>query len=109
VNKKLRAGIYDRSGGYCERCGVGITVDNFAAHHRQLRSQGGKDSYANLVAICHRCHNFGNNSIHLNPKEAVATGWIVPGWADPAEVPICPYDGVSLRLLENGTKLTTGE
>jgi hypothetical protein len=104
MNQKLRQQLATRAQGWCEKCG-GWTGDTFAAHHRKLKSQGGKDHIQNLVALCHPCHNLGTHAIHLNPKQAVAGGWIVPVWADPAHTPICPDDGTTLELKENGTKL----
>jgi hypothetical protein len=72
-------GVVDRrAGGRCERCGRGMFV--FDHHHRKLRSRGGGDSAANLVAICRRCHNW----IHANPRQASVDGWMVHEHLDPA-------------------------
>lgn len=104
MKPQLRAQLADRAQGYCEKCGY-WTGDLFAAHHRKLRSQGGKDHIQNLVALCHQCHNLGTHAIHLNPKQAVEGGWIVPTWNDPALIPVCTDDGQTIQLLPNGTKL----
>lgn len=104
MNKQLRALLWWRSEGYCERCGTNIEQHNFAAHHRQLRSQGGKDEIQNLVALCHQCHNLGTKSVHLNPKDSYAKGWMVHNWQNPEDVLICTDAGLIIRLNQDGTK-----
>ena len=80
--------VDQRAAGHCEarlseRCvGAGQHY-----HHRKLRSRGGADSAANLVDICHHCHDW----IHAHPKDATERGWMVPSWADPVEVPVYRY------------------
>jgi len=103
MDKRLRALVFERSEGYCEFC-CGSLPDSWAIHHRQLRSQGGKDVPENLVAVHHECHNLATGSIHLNPSMAKDRGYIVPSWDDPEQVPICPQDGIKVRLFNNGTK-----
>ena len=44
---KLRAGFR------CERCGKAGRIQT---HHLKPLWQGGDDSPANLIALCHRCH-----------------------------------------------------
>jgi hypothetical protein len=90
--------VLERANNHCEVCGSG--GDNFALHHRKLKSRGGKDEVSNLIAVHHECHNLGTNSIHLNPKRATENGWIVPGWAEPSEFPLLMADG-SKVLLDN--------
>lgn len=55
-------------------------------HHRRLRSQGGTDDGANLLAVCFSCHEH----IHRHPWWARSWGLLVPSWQDPAEVPAVP-------------------
>lgn len=80
----LRASIYARADGMCDRCGVGMAPDAWECHHRQLRSRGGGDSHENLVALCTGCHVWA----HGNPAEATSRGWIVPSWAGPEQIPV---------------------
>ena len=96
--------VLERAGNHCEVCGSG--GDNFALHHRKLRSQGGKDEPCNLIAVHHKCHNLGTDSIHLNPKRSIENGWIVPSWAEPSEFPLHMPDG-SKVLLDNEGSYTT--
>lgn len=100
--KALREIILTRCAGYCEKCGIGLTED-FALHHRKLRSRGGKDTVDNLIALHHKCHNLGTLSVHLNIKSATETGHIVPRHADPAEYPLQLADGSSVRLTLEGS------
>jgi len=98
--------VLERAGFYCEKCGkVG---HNFALHHRKLKSQGGQDEVCNLIAVHHECHNMGSQAIHMNPKESIANGWIVPSWADPASYPLILPDGTAV-LLDNGGSYTPTE
>lgn len=108
MNKALRAQLFWRANGNCEKCNKGLE-ESWAAHHRKLRSQGGKDEITNLVALCHYCHNLGTVSVHLSVAKAIADGFIVPSWADPATTLICTSDGNKLCLNLDGTKTTQGE
>ena len=84
INRKA---LYERCKGMCESCG-GVLPDNWAAHHRKLRSQGGKDDLENVVALHHECHNLGTNSVHLNPQKSYDDGFMVRSWAEPKETPL---------------------
>jgi len=81
-----------RDADSCARCGHGLSgvrgVD-WSIHHRQLRSQGGNNSPANLVALCGHgtagCHGFA----HKHPKRArLEGGWILRSTDDPAAYPV---------------------
>lgn len=73
VPKSVAQVVKDRAAGRCEagtpKC-VG-RVDHL--HHRLLRSQGGKHTEDNLLAVCMPCHTF----IHHHPQRSVDNGWIV--------------------------------
>lgn len=84
MNGDLRAAIYTRSQGMCDYCGLTVPEDNFAAHHRQLRSRGGVDSMANLVVLHHACHVI----VHARPARMTTIGFQVPSWGDPDATPI---------------------
>jgi hypothetical protein len=101
VDKKIAETVLNRAGNYCEKCGkVG---SDFALHHRKLKSRGGKDSVANLMAVHHGCHNLDTDSIHANPAQATKMGWMVPSWADPEDYPIHLPDGFIVRFDDQGT------
>ena len=93
--------VLARAGHYCEACGNPCA--EFALHHRRLKSQGGKDEPCNLIAVHHKCHNLGTDSIHLNPKRSMEMGWIVPSWADPAEYALHRPDGSKVLLDNEGS------
>jgi len=46
----------------CENCGC-KSVD---IHHLIFKSQGGKDSADNLIALCRKCHEKAHNSKEFN-------------------------------------------
>lgn len=100
--KALRDLILARCQHYCEKCGFGLTED-FALHHRKLRSRGGKDTVDNLVALHHKCHNLGTDSVHLNIKKATELGLIVPRHAEPNEFPLTLANGSIVTLTTEGT------
>lgn len=76
-----RLALYERARGRCEFCGdhLGNVAE---VHHRQMRSQGGDDAPENLAIICPPCHRHA----HRHPARAYEVGWLVPSWADPADV-----------------------
>jgi len=100
VDKKIAETVLARAKGYCEACG--LPGDDFALHHRKLKSRGGKDEVANLIAVHHKCHNLGTKSIHLNPTLATVKGWMVPSWAEPAEYPLHLHDAEVVVLDNKG-------
>lgn len=92
--------LVERAQGHCERCGRGLP-DPFHRHHRKLRSQGGLDTLANLVAICKKCHE----TVHLSPMASYKTGFIVKGGKlnDPAESPLDHAVHGRIMLLDDGS------
>jgi hypothetical protein len=101
MKPELREQIFQRSGGYCEACGGSLEA-NWAAHHRLLRSRGGKDSVTNLVALHHKCHNLSRPSVHLDPAWATERGLMCPSWEDPACLPLTLPSGVIVLLTDDG-------
>lgn len=67
------------------------------AHHRKLRTRGGKDSLENLLAVAFDCHEW----IHSHPHEAGAGGWMLHSWDDPA-AELVYYRGERWIRLEAG-------
>jgi len=102
MNKNLREAVYRRSGGYCERCGIPLNPDDWALHHRKLKSRGGKDEIVNLLALHHQCHNAGTSSVHLKPLEATRRGLMVSSWSNPADIPVTLEDGSEVFLTAEG-------
>lgn len=79
----MRTALWLRAGDRCEFCGEPFR-GQMELHHRRLRSQGGQDTAENLAAIHPACHV----RAHQYPAQSREWGWIVPSWADPAEVPV---------------------
>lgn len=76
--KYTRSILRIRSDGLCERCGRhGTTV-----HHRKNRSQGGRWTPANCVALCgdgtRGCHGW----VTEHPEKAHEQGWTVWSFED---------------------------
>lgn len=98
---KLRQQVLARCNGYCESCGATLP-DNFALHHRKLRSQGGKDVLSNLLALHHECHNLGRPSAHLDVAWATERGLLVPSWSESVSHPLTLPNGAKVLLDDNG-------
>ncbi len=49
----LRQQVLRRDGWRCQACG---TMSNLEVHHKEFRSQSGKDSEENLITLCTTCH-----------------------------------------------------
>ena len=81
----LRALVHAREGGDCARCGTPTPIIAGEAHHRLLRSRGGKDDAVTCAWLCTSCHH---GWVHRNVAQATEAGWIVPGGTDPATWPV---------------------
>lgn len=103
-----REALAARQDDYCLWCCSHLGPD-FAVHHRKLRSQGGNDDPANLIALHHACHNLGSRSVHINVAVAVERGFLVPSWDDPAAVPLTLKGGGRVSLREGAPLITQGE
>lgn len=103
MDKKIVAKVVERAKGYCEVCGWDLT-DDYALHHRKLKSRGGKDTVSNLMAVHHKCHNLGTDSIHLNPEMATEKGYMVSAWKEPHEVAVRQPNGKMVYFDDNGNK-----
>lgn len=95
---KTRGLVLARAGFACERCGVDLTSGGVHIHHRRLRSHGGGHDPVNLVALCPQDHIW----VHAHRGEALAEGWIVASWADPATWPIDHHHHGLLLLTPDG-------
>jgi hypothetical protein len=82
----------------CARCGESRALH---VHHRRRRSQGGPDSYANQITLCHTCHAW----VHAHPEDARGGGWLVSRTTDPAQVPVDHFcwPGQQVLLAGDGT------
>ena len=101
IDPTLRLLVRDRAGGLCECCGDRLSPI-FQCHHRKLRSRGGQDSAANLLALCGLCHR----RVHSHVAWATEHGFIVSANDDPATVPVAINLSVWRRLLPDGGYLT---
>lgn len=90
MKAEIANAVIKRANGYCESCGNPLAED-FALHHRKLRSRGGDDCVSNLIAVHHHCHNLGTDSIHLKPKDATLKGFMCPSWEQPENYPMWLY------------------
>lgn len=66
-----------------------------------MRSQGGKDTFSNLVTLCAGCHMW----VHANPAAARAGGWLLGRGSEPAMVPVDHFrwPGGPILLSDDGT------
>lgn len=51
----LYRAVYDRDGGFCQKCGQWIEP-GVIPHHIIFKSQGGSDTMENLEMLCQNCH-----------------------------------------------------
>jgi len=86
-----------RSRGWCERCRANRGVD---FHHRLQRSLGGKDTAANYLHLCRRCHD----RVHQQRVEdhVYEQGWLLRSFEDPEWRPLVK-GRIALRLLDDGS------
>lgn len=94
IDRDVRDTVWKRARYCCECCGEPLVRRDYQAHHRKLRSRGGEDSAANLVALHPLCHR----RIHDHPAWATEHGWMVPTNDDPATVAVALH-GAAWRLL----------
>ena len=80
----LREAVLERAGGCCDLCAFAIDPTEWECHHRRLKSQGGQDEIANLVALHDACHS----RLHGDRVMARETGFIVHRPDDPAHTPV---------------------
>lgn len=97
-----REAVLLRQAGYCWWCLRPLGAQ-FAVHHRRLRKHGGTDELDNLLGLHHGCHNLGTGSVHLAPRLAYDTGFLVHSWDDPAEVPVTVKGMGEVLLHRDGT------
>jgi hypothetical protein len=88
--KVLRDLLWGQSEGLCDLCGIQLPVKGWHAHHRKLKSQGGRDETANLLALHFPCHD----RIHDNPTWSKQRGYIVHPSYDPATRPVHRHERV---------------
>lgn len=106
-SRDMRAMVLERDGASCLRCGASIAGRPYSIHHRKRRSQSGGHTFDNLVTLCgdgvFLCHGW----VHAHVSEAFDAGWLVPGSADPAHVPVLiasPHgSGALVYLSADGT------
>lgn len=98
IDPALRAVVRARANGMCECCGC-LLGGAFQCHHRKLRSRGGQDSAANLLALCGPCHR----RVHGHPAWASEHGFMVSAFEDPAQVPVAVRCERWQLLVPDGT------
>jgi 5-methylcytosine-specific restriction endonuclease McrA len=72
IPAKVRAEVLERSQGLCEIAHGPHIHRADHLHHVLMRSQGGKHTADNLLAVCSEAHR----TIHLNPALAYERGWL---------------------------------
>lgn len=102
---EVRSALLLRARGACEHCGAALdTWSGYSVHHRKLRSQGGSNDPSNLVVLAGSGSTICHALVHSRRKEiGEPGGWIVPSWADPAEVPILLHGRTRTYLTDHYT------
>ena len=88
VPLRVRKGLYARSGGRCERCGLRRDAYMHVSH-RDPRGMGGKrEDWSDMSQwnlLCSNCHLF---HVERFPGTATVEGWKVPPGVAPALWPV---------------------
>jgi hypothetical protein len=80
---RIRALLWERSGGRCEVSGLPLDPDTFDVHHRINKGMGGttrwwRDDPANLLALDPYVHNGGPGSVHADRPWSEQRGYLLP-------------------------------
>jgi hypothetical protein len=88
--EQFRKAVYERAAGICDMCATWIQWgDGYECHHRRLRSQGGRNEMANLLAL----HKFPCHArAHDNRAWARERGFIVHRPDVPARRPVFRHE-----------------
>lgn len=96
VPREVAELVVERAQGMCEIMSTETGCSGRAEHmhHRQLRSQGGEHTVANLVHICSACHYW----LHMHPAIAYTNGWLVKSTRDPRYAPFLRRGGAVILM-----------
>jgi hypothetical protein len=86
------AEIRERDMFRCARCG---SAGPLHIHHRRRRSQGGGESWGNLVTLCAACHDW----VHAHPSAARGDGWLLARGTVAEQVPVPHYGWPASEVL----------
>lgn len=92
--KKIRAQLFERSGGVCEVSGLPLDPETFDVHHRRNKGMGGTsrpdvDDVDNLLAVDPVIHNGGPQSVHGRRAWSERLGYLLPKDTEhPGMVPV---------------------
>ena len=81
LSRDERERLYERTGGVCDWCGMGMRYEDMDAHHRKLRRRGGTWALSNIAGVHHDCHVNQPGSIHMNPNLAERRGFMLSQYA----------------------------
>lgn len=103
----VREEVWERSGGYCERCGKAIGTSAMSVHHRRPRRMGGTtdpsvNTVPNLAILCGSGTTGCHGEIESRRSDAYADGWLLHAGQDPAEVPVRLRGGPMVMLTSDG-------
>jgi 5-methylcytosine-specific restriction endonuclease McrA len=103
----VRQEVWDRSGGYCERCGKPVVTTAMSVHHRRPRRMGGTtdpavNTPANLAILCGSGTTGCHGEIESHRTEAYADGWLLHTGQDPVDVPVRLRGGPMIFLTVEG-------
>lgn len=93
-DRSMVACVLERAGYRCEACGKPVGDErgvDYSIHHRKPRGMGGSrfgaNLASNLLVLCGSgttgCHGY----VESHRSEAMACGWLVSRYQDPADVP----------------------
>ena len=103
----VREEVWERAGGYCERCGKAIGSQPMSVHHRKPRRMGGTtdpsvNTPSNLAMLCGSGTTGCHGEIESQRSQAYADGWLLHAGQDPVDVPVRLRGGPMIFLTIEG-------
>ena len=104
--------IWDRCGGLCEKCGLGLLrgqpdTTPYSLQHRRARGMGGSrdivtQSVSNGVLLCGFATTPGSCHLWCEQRPERPLGFVLKQYENPQLVPIRHWSGRDLYLLPDG-------
>lgn len=108
IPDRLRATVTIRDRYACVVCGTSIVNQPGSVQPRQFRGRGGArrnrtgPGPARFIVVCGTATSGCRGWVETNRDQARESGWLVPAWRDPREIPVLYRDGKLYYLDTDG-------